>query len=188
MHPSRTFARDWDAERDPHMGMARQRPTRAPPRYAAFQNDRFASNRPSIGRRVLLMLTRFFLTILLGVGITLGWQSFGDEAKAMVRVYAPSLAWLVPVSTTQSPPEMAQQLQPMALDIGIVRRAVEQLATNQEQLAAKQDQLAARQEQIAQNIAALRQAQQEVSQQVSSAPPVRTVHIAPRKPAQAAAQ
>lgn len=135
------------------------------------------------------MLTRFFLTILLGVGITLGWQSFGDEAKAMVRVYAPSLAWLVPVSTTQSPPELAQQLQPMALDIGIVRRAVEQLAANQGQLAAKQDQLAARQEQMAQNIAALRQVEQEVSQQISSAPPVRTVHIAPpRKPAQSAAQ
>src|SRR5262249_29175740 len=100
MNPPRTFARDWDAERDPHMGMARQRPTRPPPRYSTFQDNRFASNSPSIGRRVLLMLTRFFLTILLGVGITLGWQSFGDEAKAMVKVYAPSLAWLVPDSTT----------------------------------------------------------------------------------------
>jgi outer membrane murein-binding lipoprotein Lpp len=134
------------------------------------------------------MLTRFFLTVLLGVGITLGWQSFGDQAKGMVRVWAPSLAWLVPVSTTQSPPDLAQQLQPMALDIGIVRRAVEQLAANQEQLAAKQEQLAATQNQLAQNIAALRQAEQEVSQQISSTPAVRTVHIAPRKPAQSAAQ
>ncbi|HEY2532127.1 MAG TPA: hypothetical protein VGJ20_30075 [Xanthobacteraceae bacterium] len=134
------------------------------------------------------MLTRFFLTVLLGVGITLGWQSFGDEAKGMVRVYAPSLAWLVPVSTPTSPPELAQQIQPMALDIGIVRRAVEQLAANQEQLTAKQDQLAAKQQEMAQNIAALRQAEQEVSQQISSAPPVRTVHVVPRKPAQSAAQ
>jgi hypothetical protein len=57
------------------------------------------------------------------------------------------------------------QLKPVALDLAIVRRSVEQLATNQDQLARKQDQMA-------QAIATLQAAEQDISQQILAlAPP-----------------
>jgi hypothetical protein len=99
----------------------------------------------------------------------LGWQSNGDKASVMVGAWAPSLSWLLPVSTTGSPaavvtlPELVEQLKPMLLDLAIVWRSLEQLAANQNQFAAKQ-------EQIAQNVATLREAEQEIRQAVYTPP------------------
>jgi hypothetical protein len=65
----------------------------------------------------------------------------------------------------------------MAIDLALVRRSEEQLASNQGQLARKQDQMA-------QAIATLQAAEQEVSQKVSAPPPTpKPVHVSP-KPAQ----
>ena len=73
--------------------------------------------------------------------------------------------------------DLQEQLKPVAIDLALVRRSIEQLASNQEQLARKQDQMA-------QNIATLQAAEQEVSQKVSTPPPtLKPVHVAP-KPAQ----
>ena len=69
------------------------------------KNNKFTSERQSIGRRIVRTLARFFIAVLIGVGVTLAWQSHGDEAKEMVRTWAPSLAWLLPVSATKSPPD-----------------------------------------------------------------------------------
>jgi uncharacterized protein YoxC len=138
-------------------------PLHAPPRYSDFKNDQLASNRPSIGRRVFRALARFFIAVLIGVGATLVWQSYGDEANGMVRTWAPSLAWLLPVSTTKSPPvrqvsaqdaalpqsasvtqtpaaamtspESVQQLETITRDLAVVRRSLEQLVAEQEQMA-----------------------------------------------------
>jgi hypothetical protein len=90
----------------------------APP----HQNDRPASDRPSIGRRIFRALVRFFIAVLIGVGATLAWQSYGDEAREAVRTRAPSLVWLLPVSTPKS-------------DLAAVRSSLEQLAVKQEQIA-----------------------------------------------------
>ena len=70
----------------------------------------------------------------------------------------------------------------MAMDLALVRRSEEQLATNQDQLARKQDQMA-------QAIATLQAAEQDFSQQILAlAPPAqKTVHVAP-KPTQPPAQ
>ena len=154
------------------------------------QSDMQNSESQSIGRRTSRAFARYSIVFLIGIGVTLAWQSYGDEAMEMVRTEAPSLAWLLPVSTAKSPAdgqwsaaatsaELVQQLKPVALDLVIVRRSVEQLAAKIEQLAAKQDQMA-------QNIATLQSVEQEISQKLSSPPQSRAVP--PRKPPQPTAQ
>ena len=103
------------------------------PRSSGFKNTQVASDRPSITRRIIRGLGRFSAAVLIGVGATLAWQSYGGE---MVRAWAPSLGWLLPVSPSA---ELQAQLKPVALDLAIMRRSVEQLAGNQDQLARKQD-------------------------------------------------
>lgn len=75
-------ARDPDAGRnssDRHIGMVRES----------------ASGKPSIGRRAFRNVVDFFITaliaVLIGVAASSGWQSYGDDAKEMVRTWAPSL-------------------------------------------------------------------------------------------------
>lgn len=149
-------------------------PPVSPPSHARCSGfeGQFVLDSPSISKRVFRTIARFSFAVLLGVGATLGWQSYGDKASVMVRAWAPSLSWLLPVSTTESPvaaatlPELVEQLKPMSLDLVIVRRTLEQLTANQNQFAAKQ-------EQIAQNVATLQEAEQEITQ---------AVHALPRKP------
>jgi hypothetical protein len=75
-------ARDPDAGRnssDQHIGMVRE----------------FAGGKPSIGRRAFRNVVHFFITaliaVLIGVAASSGWQSYGDDAKEMVKTWAPSL-------------------------------------------------------------------------------------------------
>jgi hypothetical protein len=156
-------ASDLDAERASSNRVHRLRPGTAY-RSSGFTNAQFRSDRPSISRRLTRKLARFFLAVLIGVGGTLAWQH-GDEVTEMVRTWAPSLGWLLPVSTIKAPApavtatELQQQLKPMAIDLALVRRTEEQLAINQDQLARKQDQ-------VAQAMSALQAAQQELTQQI----------------------
>ena len=66
-----------------------------------FGEGQLASHRPSIGRRMFRSLVRFSIAVLIGVGATLGWQSYGDEAKEMLVAQAPILGLLLSVSTTE---------------------------------------------------------------------------------------
>jgi len=164
--PDRDFVvRDLDDERDMH--------------HQRFQRsgDQLGRNRlpivparPSIVKRILRTLARFVIAVLIGVGLTLAWQSYGEQAKAMARLWVPSLAWALPESDARSPPadadilpELAQQLKLIALDLAIVRHNVGQLATNQDQLAAKQDQMT-------QNLAALQEIERDVRQKAFALP------------------
>jgi hypothetical protein len=147
------------------------------------------SDVPSLGKRMFRTIARFLIAVLIGVGSTLAWQSYGGEAREMVRTWAPSLGWLLPVATTETvtaTATLAQELKPISLDLALVRRTLQQLATNQDQLAAKQDQLAAKQEQMAQNIATLQEVEQGVRQKILSLPSPQAVN-APRKPPSAPA-
>ena len=157
------------------------------------------SEKRSIGRRMSRALARYSVVFLIGIGATLAWQSHSDEAMEIVRTKVPSLAWLLPVSTATPTPdvqasaaavvpsaELVQQLKPMAVDLDIVRRSVQQLANKVEQLAAKQDQMSHKQDEISQNITTLQLVEQEVSQKLSAPPQSRAVP--PRKPPQPAAQ
>jgi len=167
------LARDPDIRSDQRIGRRRMKPSIDSPHHYRFGEGPPASGRPSIGRRIFRTLTRFSITVLIGVGATLGWQSYGDAAKEMLVARAPMLAWVLSVSTTKSPVVAAtstdpmQQLAPMASNLDVVRRNVEQLA--------------AKQEQMAQNIAALRAVEEDIRQKMSSTPP------APAAPAQQAA-
>ncbi|MGA7004779.1 MAG: hypothetical protein WBZ28_22840, partial [Pseudolabrys sp.] len=91
------------------------------------------SGKRPIGGRIFRAITRFFIAVLIGVGVTLALQSYGNEAIEITRVWVPSLGWLLPVSTTKSPPDsqgsiaaaaispdLVHQLEPMALDLTVV--------------------------------------------------------------------
>ena len=156
--PSGGFARDPDARSDQRIGRRRMKPSIDPSHHYRFGEGPPASGRPSIGRRIFRTLTRFSVTVLIGVGATLGWQSYGDTAKEMLVARAPMLAWVLSASTTKSPVVAAtstdpmQQLAPLASNLDVVRRSVEQLA--------------AKQEQMAQNIAALRAVEDDIRQKM----------------------
>lgn len=152
-------------------------------RASAFEDNRVAGRRPSFAKRISRATARFFLAVLIGVGATLAWQSYGAEAQNMVVSRIPALAWLVPPSPTPSNTATAgssdapQQLNPMALDIVAIQRQVAQLAANQGQLAAQQGQ-------IARSVAAIQATEQDVSQKISALAEPKPVHPQPRKPAQ----
>src|SRR6267142_2258993 len=177
-------ARDPDARSDLRSG---RRPLKAPiqsPHPSRLNDREVASDRPSIGRRMLRSLTRFYIAALIGVGATLGWQSYGDAAREMLVARAPTLAWLLSVSATKSPvaansPNPVLLLEPLALNLDAVRRSVEQLS--------------AKQEQMAQNIAALQAVEEDIRQKMSftAASPALAqpaAAIAQPKPPQARAQ
>src|SRR5882672_10801643 len=174
-------ARDPDVRSDQGIGRRRMKPSIDPPHPYRFGEGQLANGRPSIGRRIFRALTRFSIAVLIGVGATLGWQS--DAAKEMLVARVPTLAWVLPVSTTKSPVVAAastdpmQQLAPLASNLDVLRRSVEQLA--------------AKQEQMAQNIAALQAVEEDIRQKVSSTPPApaqQAASIPQPKPPQPKAQ
>ena len=154
--------RDLDDERDPHN-------QRFPRSSDPLIRSRGPVAKRSVGKRVFRMLTRFVVTVLIGVGLTLGWQTYGEQAKELTRTLVPSVAWMLPQPDPKSPtdadvlPEMAQQIKLIALDVAIIRRNLSQLAANQDQLAAKQDQMT-------QNIASLQEIEQDARQKALSLP------------------
>ncbi len=172
----RDFApRDLDAERD-FNDQRRRRPPRPSP-----------VKRPSVVGRMMRVVSRFFVAILIGVGLTLAWQSHADDVNAAVASWAPSLAWLLPEQTPKQPAEpaisseLAQQVKLIAVDLAIVRRNIGQLAANQ-------DQFAARQNQMNQNIATLQQIEQDARQQAVAPPAAKTVRPAAHNPPPASLQ
>lgn len=131
--------------------------------YRFGEGQPVPQSRPSIGRRMFRTLVRFSIAVLIGVGATLGWQSYGEEIREILIAQAPAVGLLLPVPSTRPPVsaaaygDPARQLAPMASTLDAVRRSVEQLA--------------AKQEQMAQNIAALRAVEDEVRQKLLPAPP-----------------
>ena len=137
------------------------------------KNDQPTVTKRSTGRRMLRGLFRLAFAILLGVAGTLTWQSRGEEAKATIRAWAPSLAWLLPPSTSSpvdgqastatvvTSADLAQQIKPVALDLAIVRHGVDQLATTIKQLAV-------RQEEMAQEIATLQATEQDLKEKAAA--------------------
>ena len=170
--------------------LAPEWPSAIDARSHSFQNDHLAG-RPSIVRRVLRSLASFSIAVLIGVGATLAWQSYGDTAREMLSTQVPSLSWLSVSTTTPTPdaegsaqkpagsqsapaqtaPSAAAattsqftQLEPIAHDLAAMRRSLEQLA--------------AKQEQMAQNIAAMQAAEQDIRKKMMA----QTISDQPRKP------
>lgn len=144
-----------DARFDPHFG---SRPIGRSDRG----KRQVAWDRPSIGRRLFRFVTRFTIAALIGVGATLGWQSYGDVAGEMLVARAPTLAWLVSIPTTKPPVAATTstsqtQLEPLASNLDVVRLSVAQLA--------------AKQDQMAQRITALQAIEEDIRQKISLMPP-----------------
>ena len=142
-------------------------------RPPAQRNDQVTTTKRSTGRRMLRGFFRLVFAILLGVVGTLAWQAYGEEAKATIRTWAPSLVWLFPASKTApldgqasaatavTSADLAQLIKPVALDLVIVRHGVDQLAATIKQLAAKQ-------EDMAQEIATLQATEQNLKEKMSA--------------------
>lgn len=153
----RRFARDQDDRSEPQFG---RRPV-----YA------HSPSRPSFVRRMLRGVTRFTIVLLIGVGVTLGWQAYGDMGKRLFAEHAPEQAWLLAYLPATRPPAARAaaagpvlQLEPLASNLDFVRRSVEQIALKQDQMA--------------RNIAALQAVDEDIRQKVSSPPPA----VAPAQP------
>jgi hypothetical protein len=147
---------------------------------------RQAGDRPSIGRRIFRSITKFTIAILVGVGATLGWQSYGDVVGEMLAERAPALAWLMSTSTAKAPiaaktstsqtsTSQTPQVEPLASNLDAVRLSV--------------DQLSAKQDQMAQRIAVLQAVEEDIRQKMSlmapfSASASQAAPIPPQKPAQ----
>jgi hypothetical protein len=140
--------------------------------------------RPSIGTRILRSLARFFAAVLIGIGLTLAWQSYGEQAKEFTTTLAPSLAWLLPAENAKTTPEVTassnlmQQMKLIAVDVAIMRRNLGQLTASQEQFAAKQDQMS-------RNITSLQEVEQETRAQALAPPTPRVTHPPARNASQA---
>jgi hypothetical protein len=155
-------ARDQGILSDLRIGTPRQ-PSMQSFRSFGSKKDQVAMSRPPVGRRILRALTRFFVAVLIGVGATLAWQSYGGAARETMVAQSPALAWLLPVSETQSPVsalDPAQQLVPLASNLEVIRRNVEQLAAKQDQMAQNIVLLQATQEDVREKMAFASAAQQ----------------------------
>ena len=165
------------------------------------ENSRAVGNSPSIGRRMFQAVRRFCIAALVGVGATLAWQSYGDQAKEMIGVGATSLGGLLFASTTKSSaPEVNIAAAPVAAPVQAAAQdaappqtqpgtqttlappaqaappaeSMQQLDTMARNLAVVQkgvEQLAAKQEEMAHNIATLQAAEQDIRSKMSPPPP-----------------
>jgi len=148
-------------------------------------NNRSALKKRSIGKRMMYATIRFVVAVLIGVGATLGWQAYGDQARAMLASWDPALAWLTPPPAAQPSPaaaavsaaDLAQQLKPITLEIAAIRQNVEQLAAKQEQFATDEGRMA-------QGLAVIHALEQDIGLKVSSLAQPKPVHPQPRQPAQ----
>jgi|SRR5580704_17278360 hypothetical protein len=75
-------------------------PLRASDRPTGFMADHVASDRPSIGRRMVRAIARFCIGVLVGVSATLAWQLHGDDADKFVGTWLPSLGRFLPMVTS----------------------------------------------------------------------------------------
>jgi hypothetical protein len=136
----------------------------------------FRSDKPPISNRIARTVAFFLFAVLVGVSATLVFEPYSNE---IIQAFPP-LAWLSPVSTTMAPvppvtaADLQEQLKPLATDLALMRRSMEQLGSNLDQLARSQDQLA-------QQMATLQAAEQQVSQ-TASTPPSPLKAALPRPP------
>ena len=147
------------------------------------------------GPRAMRGFVRFLITLGLGVGGTLAWQSYGDTAREMIAATDPRLAWLAP--ETPAPPPVAptrsaapatvasaapmpsadsQQINRVWLNLADVRKSVDDLAAE----------VAASRQQTADEIGKLQASAQDILTRMS-APPPRPAPPPARKPALAPA-
>jgi hypothetical protein len=174
------FWDDWHSERGTNVRPRPVEVTNGPPPRRQRSRDRRGSRR----------FLRFLITIGMGVGGTLAWQAYGDEARqSMAIAYPEQLGWIAPqdapaaaapqnapAALASAPPAAPsvdpQQLNAISLDVAAVRQSVERLAT----------QLAMGQQQMNGDIAKLQASEQDILNKISLPAP-RPAPAPTRKPA-----
>jgi len=142
------------AQSEFYAGLLPVEPSAEPPpvRPPVLEEDRFPNGQPSLRKRASRALSRFLITICLGVAATLAWQSYGDAAREMMVKSYPQLGWLAPQAkpVAQNAPDMIavaapagpsferQQLNAMSMDLEAVRQSIDRIATS---IAAGQEQM-----------------------------------------------
>jgi hypothetical protein len=125
--------------------------------------DRLVPIKKDMKRRGLRgAFTRYLVAILIGVAVTLAWQSYGDAAKQVIATSAPELgwspetkqmiaSWVQEIGWTKPPVGSEKQAAPVAQtapaalsidpekvqqarDLATLRQTVEQLAADQDQM------------------------------------------------------
>ena len=138
--------------------------------------NQFVRKGPSIGGRISRSLGYFSIAVLIGAGATFAWQSYRDDAEEMVRAWIPSLGWLLSVSTTKRPSDVAtKRADPTTTQDNSAALTQEELAQQLENdlerdvagVQHNEEQIAAKQEQTVQDIAT-RQVEQNTKQEMPS--------------------
>jgi hypothetical protein len=115
------------------------------------------------------------MAVLIGAGATFAWQSNRDDVEEMVRAWIPSLGWLLSVSTTKKPSDVATKRADLATQDNSAALTQEELAQQLENdlerdvagVQHNEEQIAAKQEQTVQDIAT-RQVEQNTKQEMPS--------------------
>jgi hypothetical protein len=68
----------------------------ARPTQPEFSNHPLFTKRPSLFRRGLRALVRFLIAVCIGIGGTLAWQSYGEDAKQLAANWAAQHGWSLP--------------------------------------------------------------------------------------------
>jgi hypothetical protein len=147
-------------------------------RPANLKNDQVPAKRSWLGVLGPLAFARYMITLVLGIAVTLAWQSYGDA----VRHKTASAALFLD----------EQQLSAILLDLNTMRQSINGLATsiatNQEQIIGSVDQLTASREQMSREIANVQPVEQYILYKNSDPPPLAVPAATPRpvqRPSQA---
>jgi hypothetical protein len=123
--------------------------------------------------------SRFLLSVAIGVGGTLAWQSYGDDVRDLLASTYPQLAFLAPTVRAPAPaprPQNAtQDIQALANNLAAMRQRLDQLAV----------QIATSQDQVSRDLTAkVQAAQRDILDRIAAAPPPRPQDAPPaRRPA-----
>jgi hypothetical protein len=122
---------------------------------------------------------RFLIAFCVGVGATLGWQSYGDTARAMIASSYPEFGWLAQqLAAAQTGPETA------ATSV-VNQQDLKSLSFNLAAIGQRVDQIAASQDKVSRDISArLEVARQEILDRISTPSP-QPAAVPARKPASA---
>jgi hypothetical protein len=121
-------------------------------RSADQKNDPSPQRWSWLGKLAPFAFARYLMVFFIGVGVTLAWQTYGNDAREMIAPAA--------LSADQ------QRFNALWLDVDAVRQSIDRvataIATGQEQTTHSVDQLAAGQEQMTREITKLQAVEQYV--------------------------
>ena len=167
-------------------------------RLVATENDRLVSTENEMKRRGSRGFGRYLVAILIGVAVTLAWQSYGDATKQIIATSAPELgsspetkqmiaSWVDQFGWTKPPAGSEKQAAPVAQTApaapSIDPEKVQQMARDLATLRQSVEQLAGGLDQVTREIGKLKVADDEILAKITPAtPPSRPVAAPARKP------